>query len=215
VRLHEGFPSVTAFVAGPTGTNARVSEEREVAFCSDGRCELVVRELRDDGGKNKFDAYLVTSVYTVENARWQQLLSINDRALPILTKWQINGISDQLPTSDPPTDGRRILMADLSNSIPLHQGSFIRARTRRGPEWLFVSSMGIEFRISGCGPDVSYSSDIVLVDDAPSGRTITEVAKEEIVAELARLQDIDRRHVLLFGRCGNETQSPSGVWVER
>jgi hypothetical protein len=38
----------------------------------DRNTDLVVRELRDDGGKDKFDAYYVTSVYTLRQGRWQQ-----------------------------------------------------------------------------------------------------------------------------------------------
>ena len=75
--------------------------------------------------------------------------------------------------------------------------------------------MGTEFRLSSCEPDISYFSNVVLVDDAPSGREITVVERKEIVRELGRMPDIARRRVLLYGKCGEDAHSSSGIWVDR
>jgi len=192
-----------------------------VDFDQDGKAELVLSELRDDGGEDTWDAYFVTIVYAVSDARWNRLDRINHRALPILTRYPDKDPSPSLLRRlDPPTDGRRIPIADLSNAAPVEQGSFAGisgepAQSPRGDHPLFISSSGARTRLPwSADSSMCYSNDIVLVDDAASGRKIEVVGREGIAEELGKIQSVTRRQARLYGKCAEGTSSPTTIWIE-
>lgn len=175
----------------------------------DGRYEFLMRELRADGGTDKFDAFTITTAYAIREGRWHRLQKSGRWRFPLFGRYGTKTAFDYLPPNDPPRDGRAIPLADRSNDSPVATGGVFLDHDR-----LMVQGRTPPLEIREPAFPSCYDPNLVLVDDAPEGRTIRSLSLKSLKDEIGQKPERFKRRTELFGRCRPEDVSPYCIWLK-
>lgn len=174
----------------------------------DGRYEFLMRELRADGGIDKFDAYTVTTAYSIREGRWQRLQNSGRWRFPLFGRYGTKTAFNYLPPNNPPRDGRAIPLADRSNASPVAFGEVFLDHDR-----LMVQGRTPPLEIREPAFPACYDPNLVLVDDAPEGRTIRSISLKTLKDEIAQKPERFKRRAEFFGSCRPDDFSPYFIWL--
>lgn len=176
----------------------------------DGRYEFLKRELRSDGGRDKFDAFSITTAYSIREGRWRRLQKLGRWRFPLFGRYGTKTAFNYLPPNNPPRDGRVIPLADRSNDAPVAVGKLFiengRLLFHRNPEAPALEIKEPPF-------PACYDSNLVFVDDARQGRTIRSLPLKSLIQEMGQGKELKNRATVLFGQCRPNEFSPGCIWL--
>jgi hypothetical protein len=176
----------------------------------DGKAELLFM--------NFSDGYWITSIYSIQNARWSRVQGLfSGRVFPLYTRFTTRPNTRAVT----PAANRHPWAPDLSNAKPLIEGTLMNWQWPTGAANLDVSELDLKLTIvtNGnkilCTPAYWYDSAKILIDEA-TGRTIerlTESNRGFVDPWLKKIVS-DRLPVRLYGRRYPDRCSPELMWVQ-
>ena len=151
------------------------------------------------------DGYWITTIYEVNNARWQRITARHvNRTYPLYTRFTFK--ENHKPVA--PKRGRHPFTPDLSNRSPQLTGRLLSY-----DENLSLSIQDSAGHIVTSKPVTWYGTFAVLLD-SPSGRKIVSMSAEEEALKSLLDKIISAKYqVTLFGKRAPSTSSPELLWA--